>query len=499
VRISRDNATLLAWCALFGAGAWIRLHNALLYPPRWGFDAPFNWQYIQRLLTTLALPDPESGWASGHPPLFYYAAAALVRLLGRPPAEDAIGAIRLVSSAAGLATAGLAAWLVARLEPGATVRAMLAAALVLFLPAHIMMSAALNEEVLTSFFASLAIAGSVLAVASRAGRGEGLRQAGAVGAAAGLAWLTKLSGVLVVPATLAGELYAGWRARDLRAATGRCLVLGVAALCVGGWFYARSLWLYGYLYPHDLAVHRIMFTMPPGERQVLDYLRFPLATFTDPQLLNPDLLRSVWGSTYATLWFDGHRHFLPTDDPGVREAGTLLLGLALVPSVAFFVGLARAGRRVWRGGGAADVPMLSLVGLTVAGYAAFTWNTPYFAAVKGTYLLIAVLPFACYASEELARWTRLPGARAVAVWLALAVLALGIAAVFSFGVVFTRLEPPGLPWLHQAGCERAGAFRRAASTVLRLPPRGPAAVWRGGMQVAWPNGSTLRAQERSTR
>ena len=150
---------------------------------------------------------------------------------------------------------------------------MLAAALVLFLPAHIMMSAALNEEVLTSFFASLAIAGSVRAVASHAGRGEGLRQAGAVGLAAGLAWLTKLSGVLVVPATLAGELYSGWRGRDLRAATGRCLVLGVAALCVGGWFYARSLWLYGYLYPHDLAVHRIMFTMPPGERQALDYLR----------------------------------------------------------------------------------------------------------------------------------------------------------------------------------------------------------------------------------
>jgi hypothetical protein len=190
--------------------------------------------------------------------------------------------------------------------------------------------------------------------------------------------------------------------------------------------------------------------MPPGERQALDYLRFPFATFTDPELLNPDLLRSVWGSTYATLWFDGHRHFLPTDDDAVRGMGTLLLGLALVPTAALFGGLVRAGRRVWRGGGAADVPLLSLLGLTVAGYAAFTWSNPYFAAVKGTYLLIAVLPFACYASEELARWTRPPLVRAVAVWSALAALMLAVVVVFSFGVVFTRTDPPGLQWLRHA-------------------------------------------------
>jgi hypothetical protein len=193
-----------------------------------------------------------------------------------------------------------------------------------------------------------------------------------------------------------------------------------------------------------------MHTMPPGERQALDYVRFPLATFLDPQLLNPDLLRSIWGSTYATIWFDGHRHFLPTDEIAVRRTGTLLLALALVPTAAFFVGIVRGCRRVWRGVSSVDVPLLSLLALTIVGYVVFTWRNPYFAAVKGTYLLIAVLPFAFYASEELARWTRLPGLRAVCVWVALAALTLGVAAVFSFGAVFTRTEPPGLQWLDQA-------------------------------------------------
>jgi hypothetical protein len=449
VRISRDDGILLAWFALFGIGSWIRLHNAVFYPPRWGFDAPFNWEYIERLLSTFALPAPEAGWAAGHPPLFYYCAAGLVRVLGRPDRPAAIHAIRLVSSAAGIATAVLAAWLVTRLDPGATTRGMLAAALVLFLPAHVMMSATLNEEILASFLASFAIARSSTALASHNDGRAGLRGAGAVGLAGGLAWLTKLSGVLVVPAAAAGDLLDGWRRRNLRAAALRCIVTGLVAVGVGGWFYVRNLWLYGYFYPHNLAIHNIMFTMPPGERGALDYLRFPVATFTDPQLLNPDLLRSVWGGTYATLWFDGHRHFLPTEDVAVRRTGTLLLVLALVPTTAFFAGIVRACRRVWRGGGSTDVPLLSLLALTIAGYVVFTWYNPYFATVKGTYLLIAVLPFAFYTSEELARWIRPPGWRAVAVWFTLALLAIGVAAVFSFGVVFTRNEPPGLQWLHQ--------------------------------------------------
>ena len=36
-------------------------------------------------------------------------------------------------------------------------------------------------------------------------------------------------------------------------------------------------------------------------------------------LLNADLLHSVWGSTFATVWFDGHRYFLPVESAAVRR------------------------------------------------------------------------------------------------------------------------------------------------------------------------------------
>ena len=227
-------------------------------------------------------------------------------------------------------------------------------------------------------------------------------------------------------------------------------VFGLAGSLFGGWIYLRYAWLYGYLYPYALDAHRIMFTMPPGTRSVLDYLRFPLATFTDPQLLAPDLLRSVWGSTYVTIWFDGHRHFLPLE--GVDGVGAALLLLGAVPTAAFGVGVVRGARRAWASTAGPDFALLTLTALTLVGYVAFTWRNPWFVVLKGSFLLGLCLPFAYNASEPLARWTRAggqggrPGVVGLAVSGALVLLAVLAAATFTYGLVFAKSELPGLEW-----------------------------------------------------
>ena len=180
------------------------------------------------------------------------------------------------------------------------------------------MSAMVNEEMLAAFMRRVAIAWSPTrrARARPPGRRCGARSA--AGVAAGLALLTKLSGVLATPA-LRGRLRATTRAgAATRSRAARSAAL-VAAL-VGGWFFARNRIEYGYFQPHACPAHQLMLGMPPGERALADYVRFPLATFTDPQVLNPELLRSVWGTTYASLWFDAHRFFLPTHATAVRRA-----------------------------------------------------------------------------------------------------------------------------------------------------------------------------------
>ncbi len=50
-----------------------------------------------------------------------------------------------------------------------------------------------------------------------------------------------------------------------------------------------------------------------------------------------------------------------------------------------------------------------LVALTLAGYVVFTWNNPWFATVKASYLLGISIPFAYFASDVLADWTRVDG------------------------------------------------------------------------------------------
>ena len=67
------------------AGIAIRVNNALRYRTHLGFDANFNWEYIQALMQSWALPDPDAGWSTARPPLFYYASAAIGRAVAAPP------------------------------------------------------------------------------------------------------------------------------------------------------------------------------------------------------------------------------------------------------------------------------------------------------------------------------------------------------------------------------------------------------------------------------
>jgi hypothetical protein len=241
----------------------------------------------------------------------------------------------------------------------------------------------------------------------------------------------------------------GWRRGALRSRLGPVAVLVLLTAIVGGWFYAHNLIRYGYIYPHALETHKIMFTMPPGERQILDYLRFPLATFTDPQVLNPDLLRSIWGSTYLTLWFDGHRVFLPTDTPLVSRVGSAILTLALLPTAACAVGLVRGVRRAVCSASGLDTLLVLMTAVTLAGYVLFTWRNPWFVTSKGSFLMGLSVPYAYYTSEVLDDWLARGGWVATAIWVALIALAVVVLGTFTFTELFwdtSHMKKPGVVW-----------------------------------------------------
>jgi hypothetical protein len=308
------------------------------------------------------------------------------------------------------------------------------------------MSAMVSEEMLVAFFTSLAVFALARRDPASVGARSELQRAGAVGVAAGLAILTKLSGAVAAVTAVGTYALEGWRRCELRPAVARIAAVVLLATVVGGWYFARNRVLYGYFQPFGLPAHEVMFEMPPGERGPVDYLWIPLATWTDPQLLQPDLLRSLWGSTYATVWFDGHRYFLPRDSQAVRRLGTATLLLALLPTAAFAIGLAGGLRRSLRPTRAPDTPLLLLSALTLLGFAVYNWQNPWFAVVKGTTLLGLSLPFAYYASEVLDRWTRRRGAIAALVWTLLAALAVSVVLSCTFNLAFEKTEVSGLQW-----------------------------------------------------
>ena len=446
------------------AGA-MRANNASVYQLHWGFDAPWNWEYVEHLTHTWELPAPHEGWSYAQPPLFFYGSAVLARAMDGASKRDVTRAIRGVSSGVGLLAIALAVFYVARAAPGDPKRWFLAAGLLLFLPAHIYMSAMLSQEILVSALISATVVGTALQLGRAPDSRHALRNVAGLGVVGGLAVLTKLTAALVVLAVCLAWVLDGLRRRHWKRGLACALVFGSVATLVGSGYYVRNLVQFGYLYPHDLPVHARIHTMPPGERSVGDYLRVPIATFTDPQVLNRDLVESVWGTTYTTLWFDGHRIVLPRSERAITHLGTAMLLLALVPSVAFAVGLWRGLRRAIAKPGGVDTLFLLLVALTLAGYVLFTWRNPWYATVKGSYLLGLLVPFGYYASEVLSDWTRGPGLRSFFVWSSLSALLVLCITVFTLEMVFVKTDSgPGFDWKkHYPEYSMEGA--RAAGSV----------------------------------
>jgi hypothetical protein len=445
VERGRADRSTLALAALFAAGALLRVWNLLQYPVDMGFDAQGNWDYVGRLMLDWHLPAPGDGWSTAHPPLFYALAAAIGRSLGDAGKRGVSIVTMLVCGALALAAVAAVARYVRARSPDGGRRAVLAAALVLFLPVHVYMSAMLSEEILVTALVTFALIGLARELGRPAAeRSDWLRPA-LCGALAGLGLLTKLSAAMPIAAgglVLLAEAPRRGAGRALRSA----LAFGGAAALLGGWFYLRNLLVYGYLYPHGLAVHAGMFEMPPGSRTLLDYLHVPLAAFGPAQASDAPLLHSVWGSLWVSVWFDSHRHFLPLRAPGLEWAARTLLVLGLLPAAAFVAGLARGARRALREASGADRLFVATTLLLLAGFVGFTWRNPWFTTVKGSFLLGLSAPYAVYASEALDGWMRAGRARARALGAALALLCAASAVTFSYHAVFWKADAPGTEW-----------------------------------------------------
>jgi hypothetical protein len=414
-------------------------------------DTPISGRGDLRLTQELSGRDASHRtiWTANHPPLYYALVAAPVRagLDSGHPVRGVLAA-RLVS--VGLSALGLIAlaYVVLQLAPGRPRLAVAATGLVALLPSFISISARVYNDSLAFLTATLAIAATVVFVV----RGPSAARLAAVAAGAGLAALTRASGLLVAGLAALAVLVAVWRTgegsaqRRLGRAVAWAGTVGAVVAAVAGWFYLRNLSLYG-----DLT----------GSAALLDQFG------RSPRIPMGGLLTDLgfWRLQQRRLW-DVTNLLQGTD---VRIARQLwLLGLVPVAGLVL-VGVSRLVRPA--GGGARPDPGRTVaVGLCVALLGLLQLSQVQFVSAGGgghvRYLFPGLVTVGLAAAAGLAA---LPGGRrglpVVAMLLAMATVNLWLWwPYFAFGIA----QPPSLRVAALPGFLVGLGLMLAA--LWRLPP-----------------------------
>jgi tetratricopeptide (TPR) repeat protein len=427
----------LAWAGALAVPAGVRLWNACAGPLMWGYDAWGHVAYVLFIDRFRGLPWPDQGWSYFHPPLHYL----LGWLLAQPRDADVLArGLAILGSLASLATAGLAALATRLASPDRPLLAPLAFAAVALLPVHLYLSPMPGNELTLTLIASAAL---LVFAANECRERPRLALDAVAGLLAGLALLTKFSGLLpVVTAVAALAARVAIERGGVRRAAARAGVIAGVALAVAGPYYQRNLAAFGT--PFKLSrdfplVAQVEAEQTPGVRRPADYLRLPLAVFTDPRPQAPAMQGSVWGTVYAAVWADVFRESDVERATVEHASAGFLTALGLLPTALFVAGAGlaigdvRRGRR--RG---VYVPLLAHAAVVVASFAVFAWRVPIWSALKASYLLGLSLPYGVFLARAAERLGGAPrGVRAaVAAWLAAAGLAAAVAA--SEGALYPR-------------------------------------------------------------
>lgn len=436
----------VALAALVLTAAVQRMWNAWTLPPLRGYDAPGHAGYILTIKEEHRLPHPLEGWSTFHPPLYYIVGAAVWSALEPLGRRAVLAGLRALGALASLAAGPVAFGIASELGAAAGV-ALIAAALVLFVPVSQMAADMVGNEALGAALAALALP-PILALQARPGD---LRAAARAGLLTGLALATKFTGILAAVACAVPFLRARAERRS-RSAFALCFL--IVAL-VAGPVYLRNVLLVGSPLPMTRKLQPMRgaersFVLRP--RRILDYLWVSPACLLRPSIFhvagrpgavgnrNP-AMTSVWGLAYASTWYDAFAHRIPlrAHRDGVL-AGPLLAFLGLAPSAMVLLGFAAAALDLVRHRGRSpDAPLVVMAAVGLALFVAFTWRAPAMVAVKASYLLPLAVPAAAFFVRGIAL---LPRRAAVAATAASAVAALVAGLVFTNGVVFWS-EPLG--------------------------------------------------------
>lgn len=398
---------------------WVFLlaHNLSLLPRSVGFDRDAHVEYIIYIQQHSGLPLADQGWEMHQPPLYYLIAAAVLNRFHLSAASfDGHSVLRLLGLMVGVAHITFVFGSLRLLFPRQVSMQIAGLVLAGFTSMHLYLAHYVTNECLSACLMSATVY-LVLRVL-RAGRSSAFSFA-AVGLCLGLALLTKITALLLVPLIVAAVIFAALKTKPVRLGN-LWLPLLTASTCVlaCGWHYGRVWSHFGSPLAGDPSFRG---WLDPGFRSATFFMRFG-RTLIEPFFAG---LYSFPDGVYSTLWADGFWGgapaiiYRPPWNYDLMATGCLL---ALFPTALILLGLAVALLRTAR---RPNGPWCFLLAFAFAlGFALLRQNVrdTSFAVVKAFYVLsglVALCAFGAlgwkFVTRKAARM-RLPAGVAFAVW-----------------------------------------------------------------------------------
>ena len=432
----------------------VYINNVIVFPGLRAHDGFGHFTYIWSLASTGTVPLATEGWSFFHPPVYYAFMASVWRLLS---ALDPVVRLKVgtgLIALLGIAQSGIAYLVVKRCLPDSRYAQLLAIGLILFLPVHMFTAGYLGNERLSAAICGL----SLLVLLWTLDRPHWSRVI-VLGLLLGLSLLVKFTALAIVAASFATIFFSFYSRREFSAGLKILAILAVTVLSVCGWFYVRSISLYGtpFMMSRDTEmVKRVENLQAVGKRTPLEYLLFDPLIIVDPQwprgvpisgVLSQDVVRSsiresVWTGVYANAWFDGYGgQVLPmiSQSSASLYSGRLILALALIPTGLVLIGIGVTIVRLWRTGwsdvyGAMLISFVAMITVFVYG----TTMVPLNGAIKATYLTPVSVIFAFWLAIGFDAVYQFHKKSARAVLAVCAVLGVVNVVVFSLGAVVGR-------------------------------------------------------------
>lgn len=314
--------------------AFLAVNNITKIPSYVGYDVDYHYRYISYVASTWTVPIATQGWQMFQAPLYYFISAALGVFLSWFYNETTVTLLlRIIPLLCGTLQIELSYRAVRYVFPTRKDLQIMGIIIGGFLPMNIYISQSVSNEPLAGLFSALVLVISLYLIRFESGFYH-RRYWVLLGVALGLALLTKVTAILLIPALLFLIFNVSFMNKQLKEnIVGGGLTI-LTALLIAGWYYLFNWIKLGR--PFVGGWESSLWWQDPGYRTASDFLSFGVS-LTHPIYAS---IHGFWDSVYSTMWLDGNLsgwiYRLPPWNYNFMISGSLF---ALLPTVGISVGL----------------------------------------------------------------------------------------------------------------------------------------------------------------